>query len=290
MAFTGVITYGLLLIDKFGFRPIEITIGAIVGIIGLCYIVELVKAPVQWPGLLGHMVTPQMPDAQALMLSAAIIGATVMPHALFLHSGLTEDRTPARTEAERAKLVRFSNTEVLVALTITGLINLSMVVMASGAFHAGHRDVAEIETAYYTLTSVLGAAAAGVFLLSLIASSIASSVVGTMSGQLVMQGFVGFGIPMWVRRLVTMVPSFVVVALGVNATRALVLSQVGLSLALPIPMLALVWFTCRRDIMGVYRNGPVVIALAVAASIAVLSLNFVLLPQMLGVELPGLPG
>lgn len=290
MVITAVITYGLLLIDKFGFRPMEITIGALVGIIGLCYIAELMMAPVEWPSLLGHMVTPRVPDAEALVLSAGIIGATVMPHALFLHSGLTEDRTPARTEAERVKLLRFSHIEVLVALTIAGLINLAMVVMASGAFHAGHPEVAQIETAYHTLTPILGVAAAGVFLLSLIASGIASSVVGTMSGQLVMQGFVGFAIPMWVRRLLTMIPSFVVVAWGVDATRALVLSQVALSLALPVPMLALLWFTCRRDIMGVYRNRPLIIGLAVAASTIVLSLNIVILLPLLGVDLPGLSG
>ncbi len=285
MAITGIVTYGLLLIDRFGFRPMELTIGAIVGIVGLCYVAELVIVPVQWASLLGHVLMPSLPDAEALTLSAAIIGATVMPHALFLHSGLTAERTPAITAAERKKLVRFSNIEVWVALTIAGLINLSMVVMASGAFHAGYPQVAEIETAFHTLTPVLGIAAAGVFLVSLIASGIASSVVGTMSGQLVMQGFVGFSIPIWVRRLVTMIPSFVVVAWGVNATQALVLSQVLLSLALPVPMLALLWFTCRRDLMGVHCNRPLITALAVAASIVVLALNFALLLVLLGVDL-----
>ena len=285
MVLTGIITYGLLLIDKFGFRPLEITIGAIVGIIGLCYVVELAVAPVQWRSLLASFATPRLPDTGALTLSAGIIGATVMPHALFLHSGLTGERAHATTEAERAKLVRFSNIEVWVALTVAGLINLSMVVMASGAFHAGYPEVAQIETAYYTLVPVLGIAAAGVFLLSLIASGIASSVVGTMSGQLVMQGFVGFAIPMWVRRLVTMIPSFVVVAWGVNATDALVLSQVVLSIALPVPMLALVWFTCRRKLMGVHRNRPIISVLAVVASVVVLALNLALLLQSLGVDM-----
>lgn len=289
MVITGIVTYGLLLIDRLGFRPVEIAIGAMVGIIGLCYIAELVMAPVQWSQLAGHMLAPRVPDAEALTLVAAIIGATVMPHALFLHSGLTEDRTHARTEAERVKLLRFSNIEVLVALTIAGLINLSMVVMASGAFHAGHPEVAQIETAFHTLTPVLGTAAAGVFLLSLIASGMASSVVGTMSGQLVMQGFVGFTIPMWVRRLLTMIPSFIVVAWGVDATHALVLSQVALSLALPVPMLALLWLTCRRDVMGVYRNRPIVIGLASAASMVVLSLNVILAWWLFVGDLPGLP-
>ena len=128
--------------------------------------------------------------------------------------------------------------------------------MAASAFHAGHADVAEIETAYHTLTPLLGGAAAAVFLVSLIASGVSSSVVGTMAGQMIMQGFVGFRIPVWVRRLVTMAPAFVVVGLGVNATEALVVSQVMLSIALPVPMIALLMFTRRADIMGPLRQRP----------------------------------
>lgn len=284
MAVTALVTYGLLLMERFGFRPMELVVGAFVGIIGLCYIVELAVVPVQWRALLGGVSRPSLPDAQALLLAAGIIGATVMPHALFLHSGLTGERTRATTAAERTRLVRFSNIEVGIALTVAGLINLSMVVMASGAFHAGHPEVAQIETAFHTLSPILGGAAAGVFLVSLIASGVASSVVGTMSGQIVMQGFVGFSIPIWVRRLVTMIPAFVVVAWGVNATQALVLSQVALSLALPVPMLALLWFTCRRDLMGAHRNGPVVTCLAIAGSVVVLALNIALLVQLAGID------
>ncbi len=177
------------------------------------------------------------------MLSVGIIGATVMPHAVYLHSGLTQARMPVRDDDERRKVLRFSNQEVIIALAVAGLVNMAMVMMASGAFHAGHPDVAEIETAYHTLTPLLGIGAAGVFLVSLIASGVSSSTVGTMAGQMIMQGFVGFRIPIWVRRLVTMVPAFVVVALGANATNALVISQVVLSIALPLPMIALLIFT-----------------------------------------------
>ena len=202
-----------------------------------------------------HTVVPQIADAQALLLAVGIIGATVMPHAVYLHSGLTQARMPVRDDAERRKVLRFSNREVIFALALAGLVNMAMVMMASSAFHAGHPDVAEIETAYHTLTPLLGAGAAGVFLLSLIASGISASTVGTMAGQMIMQGFVGFRIPIWLRRLVTMLPAFVVVALGVNATNALVISQVVLSIALPLPMIALMIFTGRRDIMGAFANG-----------------------------------
>jgi manganese transport protein len=163
-----------------------------------------------------------------------------------------------------------------------------MVMMAASAFHAGHPEVAEIETAYHTLTPLLGAAAAGVFLLSLIVSGISASTVGTMAGQMIMQGFIGFRIPIWIRRLVTMLPAFVVVALGVNATNALVVSQVILSIALPLPMIALIIFTGRTDIMGTFANGRLTRAAALVGATAVLLLNFFLIVQSLGIALPGL--
>jgi manganese transport protein len=246
-------------------------------------------APVSWGSAALHSVMPQMPDAAALTISVGIIGATVMPHAVYLHSGLTQGRAPARNDRERRRLLRFSNTEVLIALAVAGLVNMAMVMMASSAFHAGHPEVAEIQTAYHTLTPLLGIGAAGVFLVSLIASGVSSSVVGTMAGQMIMQGFVGFRIPIWVRRLATMVPAFIVVGLGTNATMALVISQVVLSLVLPVPMIALVLFTRRRDIMGQFANRRLTDVVAILGTAIVLILNTVLLLQTFGVPIPGLP-
>jgi manganese transport protein len=288
MAVTAVVTYGILMLEGSGFRLMEIVIGALVATIGLCYLIEMFIAPIAWGDAALGMVTPHMPDGAALMISVGIIGATVMPHAVYLHSGLTQARAPARNDRERRMLVRFSNREVVIALAIAGMVNMAMVMMAAAAFHLGYSDVAEIETAYYTLTPLLGAAAAGVFLLSLIVSGISSSVVGTMAGQMIMQGFVGFRIPIWVRRLVTMLPAFVVVGMGVDSTKALVLSQVVLSLALPVPMVALVLFTARRDIMGPFANGRWTSAAAIGGAAIVLALNAVLLLQTFGVPIPGL--
>jgi manganese transport protein len=210
-----------------------------------------------------------------------------MPHAIYLHSGLTQGRTPVRDENERRKVLRFSNQEVILALLVAGLVNMAMVIMASSAFHAGNSDVAEIETAYYTLTPLLGAGASVVFLVSLIASGVASSAVGTMAGQMIMQGFVGFRIPIWVRRLVTMLPAFVVVGLGTNATSALVISQVVLSIALPLPMIALLIFTGRADIMGSFVNSRLTNVTALVGTALVLVLNTILILQTLGVRIPG---
>ena len=201
-----------------------------------------------------HSVLPRIPIAEALTVSVGIIGATVMPHAIYIHSGLTQNRAPSRNDSERHKLIRFSNREVLITLAIAGAVNMAMVMMASAAFHARHSDVADIQTAYHTLTPLLGIGAAGIFLVSLMASGISSSVVGTMAGQMIMQGFVGFRIPVWLRRVITMTPAFMVITMGVNPTWALIISQVVLSFALPIPMIALVLFTRRQDTMGKFAN------------------------------------
>ena len=277
MIVTAIATYGLLMLDAYGFRPIELIIAAIVGVIGLCYLAEMFIAPVDWASAAFHAVTPQLADAEALLLAVGIIGATVMPHAIYLHSGLMQARVPLRNDTERRKVLSFSNREVVIALSIAGLINMAMVMMASSAFHAGHPEVAEIETAYHTLTPLLGGAAAGIFLVSLIASGISASTVGTMAGQMIMQGFVGFRIPIWLRRVVTMLPAFVVVALGANATNALVISQVVLSIALPLPMISLIIFTSRTDIMGTFANNKLTRAVAVIATGFVLMLNVVLI-------------
>ena len=286
MIITAIVTYGILMFERFGFRPIELVIGSMVSLIALCYLIELFIAPVDWISAAVHTVVPKIPDAEALLLSVGIIGATVMPHAVYLHSGLTQARMPVRNVNERRKVLRFSNQEVIIALAIAGLVNIAMVMMASGAFHAGHPDVAEIETAYHTLTPLLGIGAAGVFLLSLIASGVSASTVGTMAGQMIMQGFIGFRIPIWVRRLVTMVPAFVVVALGANATKALVISQVVLSITLPLPMISLLIFTRRTDVMGSFANSRLTHSAALVATVIVLLLNGFLILQTLGVTIP----
>src|SRR5262245_45235852 len=288
MVITGFIVYAILMFERFGFRPVELIIGNLVAIIALCYLIEMFIAPVDWRAAAAHTVMPQIPDAGALLLAVGIIGATVMPHAVYLHSGLTQARIPARDDHEKRRIVRISNTEVMVALAIAGLVNMAMVIMASSVFHAGHSDVGEIESAYLTLTPLLGIGAAGVFLISLLASGVSSSTVGTMAGQMIMQGFVGFRIPVEIRRLVTMLPAFVVVGLGVNATSALVISQVVLSIALPLPMIALTMLTGRRGIMGGFVNGRFTKVVAMGGTAVVLLVIGLLILQTVGVPIPGL--
>lgn len=288
MAVTAVIVYAILLTEHTGWRPIELIIGGFVGLIGLCYGLELLVVPADWHAVLIHTVSPHLADAASVTLAVGMIGATVMPHAIYLHSGLTQSRVQPANDQERRLLIRYSNREVVAALTLAGVVNLAMIVMASAAFHAGYRDVAEIQTAYRTLIPLFGAGAAGIFLVSLMASGISSSAVGTLAGQMIMQGFVGARIPLWVRRAVTMVPAFAVVGLGYDPTRSLVLSQVVLSLALPVPMLALLVLSRKPTVMGRFALRPGMALLSLVATVTVLALNALLLVQLAGVNVPGL--
>ncbi len=178
LGITGVATYAMLMLGNREFRPLELLIGGFVGLISLCYVVELAIAPPDWGEAARGAVVPVLPGGAGVALAVGMIGATVMPHVIYLHSALMAGRMPATNPAERRRLLRFSNREVLGALGLAGVVNMAMLAMAASAFHAGHPDVAEIETAYHTLGPLLGPAAASVFLLSLLASGFSSSVVG----------------------------------------------------------------------------------------------------------------
>ncbi len=286
LVITAVITYGVLLLGSRGFRPLEVVVASFVAVIGACYAIEMVIAPPAWRDALHGAVTPHLADAGALSLAVAIIGATVMPHAIYLHSALMQDRVATHTDGERRRVLRFSNIEVLCALGLAGLVNMAMVAMAATTFHPGHADVAELETAYRTLAPLLGAAAGFVFMASLLASGFSSSVVATMAGQTIMQDFLHIKTPLWLRRLVTMAPAFVVVGLGMDATDSLVASQMVLSITLPVPMIALLILTNDPKVMGAFVNGRMLKVMAVAATVLVLGLNVLLLLSTLGIELP----
>src|ERR1700751_182682 len=287
MLLVGIATYTALRLQRSGFRSVEILIGCFVGVITVSYLIELVIAPPHWGAVAAGVLVPRLHGAGSIPLAVGIVGATVMPHAIYLHSGLTQARLLFANAGERRKAVTRSTREVLLALGVAGLVNLAMIAMAAGAFHDGaHQDIAEIETAYRTLAPLLGLGAAGLFMLALLASGFSSSIVGVMAGQVIMQGFVSFRIPLWLRRLVVMAPSFAVVAAGMNVTHALVLSQVVLSLVLPIPMVALVGFTARRDVMGEFANTGLTNALAGPATAFVCGLNGILLLAIAGLPIP----
>jgi manganese transport protein len=277
---TGVVTFAILQLDKRGFRPLELVIAGLVGVIGLSYLCELVVAPPDWRAALFHTLVPELHGRTAVTLAVGIVGATIMPHTLYLHSGLTQSRTAARNDHERRSLLRFSNREVALALGFAGLVNLAMVMMSSSVFGKSTSGVTDLGVAYHALIPALGIGAAGVFLVGLMASGISSSVVGTMAGQVIMQGFVGFSIPVWARRLITMVPAFIV-ALSFNTMTAMILSQLVLSFVLPLPMAALVVLSSRKSVMGDFVTGKRTAFAAIAATVLIVLLNIVLIRQML---------
>ena len=284
---TGIATYLILTLERFGFRPLEKFISTLVVVIAACYVVETFLSKPQWSQVAYHSVVPWMGNSDAVLLSVGVIGATVMPHVVYLHSSLTQKRIVPRNDEEKKRIFGFNTTEVIIAMSLAGLINLSMMFMAASVFHTtGHTQVADIQTAYKTLTPLLGPASAGVFLVSLLASGLSSSAVGTMAGQVIMQGFVGFTIPLWLRRVVTMLPTFIIVALGIDPTQTLVISQVILSLVLPMPIIALIYFTRRRDIMGVLTNKRIVTILATVCAVVIVVLNALLIYQTFGGPMP----
>ncbi|MFD0825709.1 Nramp family divalent metal transporter [Neobacillus sp. M.A.Huq-85] len=276
----GIVTYLILMLEKFGFRPLEKFIAAFAVLIGLCYLVETVISKPDLGLIAYHSVTPWLGNKESIILAVGVIGATVMPHAIYLHSSLTQNRIVPRNDMEKIKIQKFSTKEIMIAMTLAGFVNLAMMYMAASVFNTtGNSHIADLTTAYHTLTPLLGSAAASVFLISLLASGVSSSVVGTMAGQVIMQGFVGFTIPLWIRRLVTMLPTFIIVAIGVDPTRTLVISQVVLSIVLPCPIIALIYFTQKKELMGVLTNKRITTILSTIFAIVILGLNCWLIVQ-----------
>ena len=281
---TGVTTFAILGLQRYGFRPIEAVIITFVGVISACYIAELWLAHPPLGTVAKHAVLPAFSGTESILLAVGILGATVMPHVIYLHSALMQDRIVPRDDAEARRLYRFTKIDVVIAMSLAGLINMAMLVVAANVFYgSGLRNVASLETAHRTLEPILGHASSTIFALALIASGISSSTVGTMAGQVVMQGFVRRTIPLFVRRSVTMIPAFIVIAIGLDPSRTLVLSQVVLSFGIPFALIPLVIFTSRRDVMGplVNHRNTTYIAIAVAALIS--GLNIFLLVQTFGV-------
>lgn len=277
---TGVVTYLILMLEKYGFRPLEKFIAAFAVLIGLCYLVETVFSKPNLTQIAYHSFVPWLGNSESLILAVGVLGATVMPHAIYLHSSLTQGRIVPRNDKEKIKIQKFSTKEIFIAMTLAGFINLSMMYMAASVFNTtGNSQIADIQSAYHTLTPLLGPAAASVFLISLLASGISSSVVGTMAGQVIMQGFVGFTIPVWIRRLVTMLPTVIIVAIGVDPTRTLVISQVVLSMVLPFPIIALIYFTQKKEFMGVLTNKRITTIVSTLFAIIIMGLNMWLVAQ-----------
>src|SRR3990172_9412368 len=264
---TGVVTLIILALERRGFRPIE-------GVITISYMIETILDRPDWLAVARSAVVPGFAGTESILIATGILGATVMPHVVFLPSALTQRRIVPRDEAQARRLFRFEVMDVVIAMGLAGLVNAAMLIMAASTFYTrGLTGIASIEEAHRTLAPLLGSASSVVFAVSLLASGLSSSTVGTMAGQVIMQGFLHRQIPILLRRVVTMAPAIVVIAMGLDPTRTLVISQVILSFGLPFALVPLVLFTSRRGLMG----GLVNRAGTTALTAVIIALNLFLL-------------
>jgi manganese transport protein len=276
----GCAAFVILGMQVWGFRRLEAAITGFVGVIVLAFGLELLKSRPSVAGV-GHGLfvpsLPAMPGHGAALLAVSIVGATVMPHVIYLHSSLTQRRVVGASAAARRKIFRFEIVDVVIAMGLAGLINLAMLAMAAAVFHARGVPGSDLGTVFTGLNGYLGAHSGMVFGVALLASGIASSCVGTMSGQLVMQGFIHRKIPVFARRAITMIPALVVIGVGFSPTRALVLSQVFLSFGIPFALVPLLVFTSRRDVMGPLVNRRPMVLAAGFVTTVIVGLNVYLL-------------
>jgi manganese transport protein len=280
---TGVIAFAILGLQRHGYRRFELAIAALLGVVFAGFLYETIHiGPSAHLALKGFV--PRLANGDAVYLAVGIIGATVMPHIIYLHSALTNGRIQVRNDTERRQVLGFERVDVIIALALAGLINLAMMAVFAKLFHTpALSGTSSLETAHAEIGRLVGGGAALAFAVALLASGASSSSVGTYAGQIVMTGFIGVRIRLWVRRAVTMIPALVVLGLHVNATDALVLSQVVLSFGIPFALVPLVVLTSRKDVMGAQVNGRAmtVVAFGVAGIISALNV-FALGQQLIG--------
>ncbi len=281
---TGVAAFGILTLQNRGFRRLEAVIAALIGVIVAAFAVQVVMADPDRGDVLAGFV-PGFEGTESVLLAVGILGATVMPHVIYLHSALTQHRIRGASDDEKRRIFRFELVDVVVAMSIAGVINMCMLITAAAVFHTrGLDDVGDdLQQVYDGLDTYLGPAAGILFGTALLASGLSSSSVGTLAGQVVMQGFVARQIPLFVRRVVTMLPALVIVAIGVDPTRALVLSQVVLSFGIPFALIPLVLFCANRELMGGLVNRRVTTIAAIAVTGVIVSLNVYLLASTFGI-------
>lgn len=276
---TGIIAFAILELQSRGFRRFELAITGLLGLIFAGFLYETLRIGPSAQGALQGFV-PRLDGVGSVYLAVGIIGATVMPHVIYLHSALTKGRMPCRDERERGQVLRFERLDVIVALGLAGLVNLAMLAVAASLFHTpALSGLSSIQDAHAEIGRLVGGTAALAFAVALLASGASSSSVGTYSGQVVMSGFVRMQVPMVLRRAVTMAPAIAVLAAGMNPTNVLVFSQVVLSFGIPFALIPLVWLTGKRDLMGIRVNRRVTAMLAWACAVVISGLNLFLLYQ-----------
>jgi manganese transport protein len=278
----GAVAFAILALQQMGFRRLEAVITALVGVVVIGFAFEIFNAKPDGGEVAKHLVVPGFGDTESILLATGIIGATVMPHVIYLHSALTQRRIVGRNDTEKRKILRFERIDVVIAMALAGVVNLSMMTMAAALFHdvPGLSGIDSIEGAYDGLVTAVSQNAATVFGIALLASGLASSSVGTMSGQVVMQGFIQRRIPIFLRRAITLAPALIVLAVGLPPTDALVVSQVVLSFGIPFALVPLLIAASRRSVMGNLVNPRWLTVLASVLASMIIALNVFLLEQL----------
>jgi manganese transport protein len=277
----GAGAFAILGLQQMGFRRLEAAITALVGVVVASFFFELFHASPDGGEIAKHLFVPGFSGTESILLATGIIGATVMPHVIYLHSALTQRRIVGRDTAEKKRILRFEKIDVVIAMSLAGVINLSMMIVAAALFHEGGLSgIDSIEGAYAGLKSLVSVNAATVFGIALLASGFASSSVGTMAGQVVMQGFIRRRIPIFLRRAITLAPALVVLGIGLNPTDALVGSQVVLSFGIPFALVPLLMIAAKRSVMGDLVNPRWLTGFAGVLAAMIIGLNVFLLQQV----------
>ncbi len=274
---TGIITFFICYMEKYGQKAIEIIISVLVAIICIAYTIELFLAKPDWFQVGIHTIIPSLPNSHALLIAVGMLGATVMPHVIYLHSHLVQHRGTDTSTEGKLKHLKMEKIDVTIAMNIAFIVNAAMVIVSAAVFNKNGLVVDTMEQAHASLQPLLGSLSSGAFGIALLASGLSSSAVGTMAGQTIMKGFVNLSIPINIRRLITMMPALAIIALGINPMNALVLSQVALSFILPFPIIQMLTIARRKDLMGIMANRNWVRILGVIIAFIIISLNIVLL-------------
>jgi manganese transport protein len=278
---TAVVAFGILALQSRGYRRFEMTIAGLLAVIILGFLYDTLQIGFD-AGEAARGFIPGFAGTESILLATGILGATVMPHVIYLHSALTQHRINPHDDEERRSLLRFQRLDVSIAMGIAGLVNMSMLIIAASLFHdSGLTGVDSIEGAHAQFGALVGPGAAFAFALALLASGLASSSVGTYAGQVVMQGFISRTIPLVLRRAITMAPALIVLALGLDPSRSLVISQVVLSFGIPFALVPLVLLTRRRDVMGALVNRRITTIAASVVAAMIIALNAFLLYETL---------
>jgi manganese transport protein len=277
----GVGAFAILALQQRGFRRLEAVIAGMVGVVVLAFAFEVFQSHPDGGQIARHVVIPGFNGTESVLLATGILGATVMPHVVYLHSALTQRRVIGRNDGERKKILRFEKIDVVIAMTLAGLVNMSMMIMAAGLFHnSGIPAVEDIDGAFDALKMLVSNKAATIFGVGLLASGFASSSIGTMAGQVVMQGFIRRRIPIFLRRAITLTPALIVLGIGLNPSSALIASQVVLSFGIPFALIPLLLIARKKNVMGSLTNPPWLTLVASAIAAVIIGLNTFLLVQL----------